>query len=161
MCFLSLQVLAPYRRIRPDLVVFSSPMRFSLSFQVFFTGGVLLSRLVDFHLFLASLVSFSGVFQLWCSSLGDKPQSTWRLFGGRFRRVSFGGGRHCFCLAQLLGFLGSSRFSNPVLQMVWFCFHFFSFFILISSCLYVLKKIQKKLIRKPLKTKKTAKILNT
>uniref|UniRef100_M4DQC3 non-specific serine/threonine protein kinase n=1 Tax=Brassica campestris TaxID=3711 RepID=M4DQC3_BRACM len=87
--------------------------------------GVPLLRLVEFHLFLASPVSFpsadapfSGVFLPWCSGLGDKPQSTWHLFGGRFRRVSFGGGCHYFCLARPLGFLGSSRFSNPVMRLV-------------------------------------------
>ncbi|KAG5391541.1 hypothetical protein IGI04_021504 [Brassica rapa subsp. trilocularis] len=107
----SLQALAPYRRIRPDLVAF-------------FPDGVPLLRLVEFHLFLASPVSFpsadapfSGVFLPWCSGLGDKPQSTWHLFGGRFRRVSFGGGCHYFCLARPLGFLGSSRFSNPVMRL--------------------------------------------
>ncbi|CAG7861671.1 unnamed protein product, partial [Brassica rapa] len=107
-------------------------LRFSISFQAFFLDGVPLLRLVEFHLFLASPVSFpsavapsSGVFLPWCSGLGDKPQSTWHLFGGRFRRVSFGGGCHYFCLARLLGFLGSSRFSNPVMRLVWFCFYFF------------------------------------
>ncbi|KAG5378372.1 hypothetical protein IGI04_026214 [Brassica rapa subsp. trilocularis] len=81
-----IQAAAPYRRYLPASVV-----SFSLLCSLFF-------------------FSFSPKTSLSVVS-GDESRSTWRLFGGRFRRIQFGGGRHLLCSScGVLGFRGVFRF---------------------------------------------------
>lgn len=94
---------------------------FPFVLSVFFSGSLqrrvsLLCPVISITLCFAGFLtdgsaSSLGLFGSDAPTLGDESRSTWRLFGGRFRRIQFGGGRHLFCSSRgILGFRGLFRF---------------------------------------------------